>query len=342
MSLLTQPLISYAELTVSPPCHRDLWEATTASQWKTVYLQQGRDGDSMPHPRRTFLEDIDYIFHNRETLDVDASILLATAMVWPQLWQYREMVTSMKHSRSRDERHVSLVMTSRRQELTQMLERISMTARESHVDLCPAALLLHEQCSMHLCVSLEDVQLLAGKEGEEEARRIFPSMRAWADSAEARQALYHAGQILRAAKGYPRFMLRDASAITVYHASLTFWAYAVTCKNDVASSFVSPSTGASSAGSLDFVRLDGEDGPEVRRFLLLGRGIPCIQDEVQTGDALVMRDVPLNEPAELMRTTTRILQNKHERGGKSNPPLMENLSKLMHSLGTACLTRRPR
>lgn len=342
MSLLTQPLISYAELTVSPPCHRDLWEATTASQWKTVYLRQGRDGDSMPHARRIFLEDTDHIFRTRGTLDVDASILLATAMVWPQLWQYREMVTSVKHSRSHDERHTSLVVTSRRQELTQMLERIRMTVREWHVDLIPAAHLLHEQCSMHLCVSLEDVQLLAGKEGEEEARRIFPSMRAWADSAEARQALYHAGQILRAAKGYPNFMLRDASAIAVYHASLTFWAYGVTCKNDVASSFESPSTGASSAGSLDFVRLDGEDGPGVRRFLVLGRGAPCIQDEVQTGDALVIREVPLNEPAELMRTTTRILQNNHERGGKSNPPLMENLSKLMHSLGKACLTRRPR
>lgn len=342
MSLLTQPLISYAELTVPPPCHRTLWEANTALQWKSVYLQQSRNGDRMSHSRRPFLEETDHIFHNRDILDVDASILLATTMVWPQLWQYHEMVTSVKHSRKGDERHTSLVVTSRRQELTQMLEHIRMTAREWHFDLVPATRLLHEQCSMHLCVSLEDVQLLAGKEGEEEARRIFPSMRAWANSTEARQGLYHAGQIVRVAKRYPKFMLRDASAIAVYHASLTFWAYAVTSKSEVASSLESASTGASCAGPPDLVRLDGEDGPEVRRFLLLGRGLPCIQDEVQTGDNSATCEVPLNEPEDLMGTITRILQRNHEGGGKSNPPLIGNLSVLMHSLGTACLARKSR
>lgn len=339
MSLLTQPLVSYAEITTAPPCHKDLWEASTALHWKTAYLKHHRDEDRTLDTRRAFLDDSGYIFRHQHTLDVDTSLLLATANIWPQLWQYLEMVKSARYSGAHDSRHGSLVANSRRQELLQMLEHIRMNAREWHLELRPAAWLLHEQCSMHLYVSLEDVQLLAGREGEEEARRIFPTMTTWAESAEARQALFHAGQILRAAREHQKFMLAGASAVAVYHASLAFWAYAVTLKNDSTSLVRNFATEPATPRGLDFVRLDGEDGPQIRRFLVLGRGTPCIQAQVQKDDTVVVRDVPLSEAAEVMKATARILQKQHEGGETNIPPLLQNLSKLMHSLGRAILAR---
>lgn len=199
---------------------------------------------------------------------------------------------------------------------------------------------------MHLYVSVEDAQLLAGKEGEEESRRIFPIMSTWVKSPDARQALFHAGQILRAAKEHEKFMLRDASAVAVYHASLVFWTYAVTSRGDSnVMPDTSPSTSASHPSSSqisDLIRLDDVESSEVRRFLVLGRGTPCIRSQIQTEDGPVVRDIPLSEPAEVMKTTARILQNKYEGGERSNPPLIDNLSKLMHSLGRAYLPGRLR
>lgn len=340
MSLLSQPLISYAELMMAPPCHQDLWAASSAADWKTVYLNHDRGEDTTSHTRQCVLDDVSYILSHQRVLDVDMSLLLATASVWPHLWQYREMVTSSKDSGGSGVRHGSLIVSSRRQEVLQMLERIRLHAKEWRVELKPVAWLLHEQCSMHLCASLEDVQILAGKEGEEEARRIFPTMSAWAESTEARQALFHAGQILRAAREYQELVLRDASAVAVYHASLIFWAYAVTSKNDLQNPGGNYAADGTTMQASDFIRLDDVDGDEVRRFLVLGRGVPCIQGQIQTGDTLVAREVPLSEPAEVMKTTTRILQRQYVGGEKSVPPLLENLSKLMQSLGRAYLARR--
>ena len=200
-----------------------------------------------------------------------------------------------------------------------------MNTKEWHVDLKPAVWLLHEQCSMHLCVSLEDVQLLAGKHGEEECCRIFPILKLWAKTPEARQALFHAGQILRAAKKYEQFMLRDASAVAVYHASLIFWAYAIASRGDASTATDTTLSQSHGSRSLDFVRLDDLEGPDVRRFLVLGLGIPCLQAHVQTEDGLVLRDVSLSEPAEVMTTTIRILTEAIRWKRKGKPSLGRQL-----------------
>lgn len=342
MSLLSQPLISYAELNLTPPCHQDLWNASNALQWKTAYLTHIRSEDATSHARRCMLDDVSYILGHQQILDVDVSLLLAIASTWPHLWQYREMLTSSKDTEGSGLRHGSLIVSSRRQEVLQMLERIRLHIKEWCDELQPVAWLLHEQCSMHLCASLEDVQILAGKEGEEEARRIFPMMSVWAESADARQALFHAGQILRAARQYQEPMLRDASAVAVYHASLIFWAYAVASKADAQNLATNVSADTADSQKPDYVRLDGVDGDEVRRFLVLGRGIPCIQGSMQAGSSVVFHEVPLSEPADVMKAITRILQEQCSGGDKSVHPLLENLSKLMQSLGRAYHARRPR
>ena len=283
------------------------------------------------------MDDSTYVFQNARFLDIDASLLLVTVSIWPQLWQYHEMMTAAQNSRSRDDRHGSLVLSSKRQDLLRSLEFIRMNTKEWHVDLKPAVWLLHEQCSMHLCVSLEDVQLLAGKHGEEECCRIFPILKLWAKTPEARQALFHAGQILRAAKKYEQFMLRDASAVAIYHASLIFWAYAIASRGDASTATDITLSQSNGSRSLDFVRLDDLEGSDVRRFLVLGLGIPCIQGHVQTENELVLPDVPLSEPAEVMTTTIRILHKQYDGRERANPPLVDNLSKLMVLLGKAYL-----
>jgi len=72
------------------------------------------------------------------------------------------------------------------------------------------ARILQELFMMNLHVSFEELQLFAGKEGPEEAHRVYPLLRQWYDSRRSRQAIYYAGQILRAADLFPSSRLRDS------------------------------------------------------------------------------------------------------------------------------------
>ena len=208
----------------------------------------------------------------------------------------------------------------------------------------PEAVLVYEQSLMNLHVSFEDVQLFAGKEGEDEARRVYPLLTQWAGSRESRQAVWHAGQVLRAAKQYRSKSLRDFSAIALYHASLALWAHAVISsppKKRGESGRASIDSGI--AAENDLVWLDGEDGPGVQRFLVLQRGTPAIRrwtDNIDTE----RKDsyAALSNPKAVMDIIIDILRRKSKGEDKSCPPLVENLSQLMRDLGNAAWVMRRR
>lgn len=340
MSLLTQPLISYAELSTELPCRKDLWLARTATEWKAMYLaNQGAEDRRIPSIR-SCMDDTSNLFDNQRIIDTDLCLMLVIATVWPLIWQYREMKSAAKYRAISESRHSTLTMNSRQLEVVQILRHIHLHTIEWIGGMKPAAWLLHEQCLMHMYVSLEDVQLLAGKEGEEEARRVFPLLTAWAESSEARQSLFHAGQIIRAAREHAKFHLRDSAAVAVYHASLVFWAYAVLPKPDNTSQAQVSNSSATNQANIKFVRLDGEEGPELQRFLMLGKGVPSIQRQAEGTDSAFPQDVPISEATEVMSVITQLLQKQHEAGDRSCPPLLENLCKLMHAVGKAAVGRR--
>ena len=93
----------------------------------------------------------------------------------------------------------SLILSSRHQDLTKMLDdfRISSSsiAQNGHTNV----VIVLELMLTHLNASLEDMQLFAGIEGQEEARRAYPALQEWVTTNSAREALWHAGQVLRAA-----------------------------------------------------------------------------------------------------------------------------------------------
>ncbi|RMZ77474.1 hypothetical protein DV738_g4398, partial [Chaetothyriales sp. CBS 135597] len=362
MSLLAPPLVSYAEVATSLPCHRSMWLAKTAKEWKQAYLSQVGDGTIQPPSIRSCMDDSTPIFEHQRIVDVETSLLLVNAAVWPLIWQFREMKSVSKfRTSSRDLRHGSSTMNSRFHEVTQLLDHIQLSSSEWLGQMEPAVWLLQEQCLMHLYASLEDVQVLAGREGEEEARRIFPTLTAWVDSTEARQALVHAGQVIRAARMYQRPLLRDA-AVAVYHASLVFWVYSVLSRPH-ATSDPSGGQGPTAATVIPptppnasvLVRLDGESTIQVQRFVSFGKGIPCLGKQLDTTAAaaqgnnsnsngnidLVPRDVLLKDTAEIMAVITKLLRTPYENEEGSCPPLVENLSKLIEALGKAAVRRKP-
>ncbi|KIW99953.1 uncharacterized protein Z518_10881 [Rhinocladiella mackenziei CBS 650.93] len=346
-SLLTQPLISYSELSADLPYSRDLWLAKTAGDWKSLYLAKRDQIDDRLPSIRHCIDDTSVIFRFGHVVDVQMTLALVLSSIWALIWQYRQMKETLNVNNKGDSRINGMTANSLYQETTRLIQHLRLNATEWEGSMTPPSTLLRELCLMHLHVSLEDVQLLAGKEGEEEARKVFPLLKVWAESAESRQALFHAGQILRAAKQYPNGMLREASAVAVYHASLAFWAYAVlgkavTATESPLSNFASQPTPSPDDKIAGHVRLDGEDGPELQRFLVLGRGVPSIRRYLEGEKSNGKPDVPLTDPVATMAAITDLLRKKNWGDERSCPPLVTNLNKLMKSLGGAAAAVRKR
>jgi hypothetical protein len=322
--------------------------ANSAGEWKDLYLAKTGGRQDQPSSFRQCLRDIGTIFRLPHIVDVEMALAVTLSSVWAIIWQYRKMKEAFGTHDKDIFRNNSLTVNSLHQEAIELMQRISLNVSECEVDMKPGPSLLRELCLMHLHVSLEDVQLLAGKEGEEEARRVFPLLGHWAESAESRQAILHAGQVIRAAKRYRNGTLRDSSAVAVYQASLAFWAYSVPYRAVTMSGTASrPSCAPEQPYSRDnqgteSVRLDADDGPELQRFLVLGKGNPCIHRWTEDDDGPGHQDqeVLLADPVAVMNAITELLRAKNGCSERSSPPLVLNLNKLMKSLGTAAAALR--
>ncbi|KAK7899769.1 hypothetical protein LTR67_003514 [Exophiala xenobiotica] len=346
ISLLNQPLISYAELSLGLPSSPDLWMAKSAREWKDLYLSRQIKIKDCYKSVRHCLHDTSIIFDSDHVIDVQMALAVVLSSIWALIWQCRKMRETIPLDEKGKTRNHSSTVNFLHQEITQMVQHLTLNAAEWGGGMKPGATLLRELSLMHLHVSLGDVQVLAGKEGEEEARAVFPLLSAWAESTESRRSIFHAGQVFRAAKQYLTGMLRDASAVAVYHASLAFWAYAIFCNELVVSKAdqehavseqTSPHDGGRTPG---YVRLDAADSTELQRFLVLGKGIPCIGQWVPGHDSDYGDLVPLSDPVRVMATMTDFLHKKNAGDKPSRPALVMNLTKLMSSLGAAAVAGR--
>ncbi|KAF2025610.1 MFS general substrate transporter [Setomelanomma holmii] len=212
MALLKPPLISYSEMQLPLPSSNMLWQAKTAQAWKMAYLSTVQENTKRPSALETFL-DLEHLARH------DSASTVYLHMIWGLIWEYRQMSTlSIKSSIKAIN---NLILSSRYQELTKQLDDF----RVSSPSLSKGSEITLELMLVHLNAPLDDIQLFAGIEGQEEARSAYPALREWIKTPAARQSLWHAGQILRAAEGLPKALLCNFNAIAVYHAGLILWGY---------------------------------------------------------------------------------------------------------------------
>lgn len=321
---------------------RQLWRARSAGEWRDLYLKLYPGTLSSLPSLRTCINDFSLVSQHQSLLDVNLAVMIILSGLWAKTWQYRETTRSIKHLNDTGLRNSTVITHLMYQETSQTLRHFKMAATEWTLRMEPIAQILYEQQLMHLHVSLEDLQLVAGKEGEEEARRVLPLLGAWANSQESRLALRHAGQVIRATKEYWPSGLESSSAIALYHASLVIWAYAVVSEPG-GSAKERPQQLANHSSEMDpnnthLVQLDGDDSVEIERFLVLGIGRPAIgsgekaiSGVVGGGDQLI----PITNAKEVMLVTTLLLRQQSEFENRRSSPLVENLCKLMRSLGNA-------
>ncbi|KAK0631992.1 hypothetical protein B0T14DRAFT_573301 [Immersiella caudata] len=334
MTQLCNPSMSYAELTLPLPCSKELWFARTAEEFKIRYLEarvtEGKRAPSLVD----LLRDVSLLSSNHYQLDVQFAISVYLHGFWSLIWDYRQSNSVFRMTdHSPGLGGGNLILNSRRQELERHLHNFQLITFDWHEMLSAQETMVLHLLLMNLNVSLDDLQLFSGKEGEVQARRIYPTLRSWSDSLEARQALWHAGQILRQGKLFPPGHLKDFYAVAVHHAALCLWTHSVVTKQQGQQS-LQPHYGE------EMVFLDGEGTPHVpahvHRWLTFGQGRAAIRGpDNRNARAPPPVAALLTDPRACAEVAQEVLKANFVAGNEGLPPISENIMSLLKQLGNA-------
>ncbi|KAM0433838.1 hypothetical protein ACHAQK_009060 [Fusarium lateritium] len=319
ISMSTCPLISFSELKTPLPESRELWLASDAETWKALYLSKERQ-----HGKLISLAE-----YFRDSAEIDSSYdapfcqLIILSGIWGMVWQCLQTIAVLDKPS-----HSDPALTLRQQEILQSLHRlhVNMPEEESRWQDGPSDM-LYELVNMHLHIPFEEVELFAGKGDQNDARRALSLLSEWTNSRESRKAIWHAGQVVRAAERFGPARLRGFYTIALYQANLAMWAYAVV------SHVEKSDQDDSSTRNQEMVCLNQSETPLVQRFI--NRGLPyaaALQPCVPQGS----RDAPIslmNQEAVVDHVVGILGANFSH--CEAIPPLVENLQQLLDKLGRA-------
>ncbi|KAI1368727.1 hypothetical protein F5Y08DRAFT_227730 [Xylaria arbuscula] len=328
MTTLANPLMSYAELTLPLPEAKELWFAKSALEWKQEYLARSTGQTKRPPSLGDLLRDVNLLAGNYRRLDSQFAISIYLHAFWNLIFEWRQLSAVHRSNpfQNNSQTGPNLILKSRHQELCKGLSSFQLVTADWHASFSAQEALLLNLVLMNLHVSLDDLQLFAGKEGEDQARRVYPILQQWSESTEARQALWHAAQILRQAKMFPSGHLKQFYAVGVHHAALALWTYAVVTRATRNQSFINNPN--------EVIYIDGLETTEVHRFIEFGSGRPTIRG-VRFDDSRQSSEAGLEDPRACMEISEEILRTNFNTGQEPLPPMVENLCHLIKQLGGA-------
>ncbi|KFA51945.1 hypothetical protein S40293_07056 [Stachybotrys chartarum IBT 40293] len=317
MALLTNPLLSYAEVMLPLPGCAQAWSARTAKDWRAIYQT------SSNHPAvgiADLLDDPELLNSYHTSVDTAIARYAILSVIWSLTWEHLQL-TSLQRQAPR--RWNSVIMDLRRDELVKLLDniRVSLFVSDS-----PEFMMRLELTFLHLYMPFEDIQNLAGLQGPAHSRAIYPVVSEWVKTQAARQAIYHAGQVFRYAKAIPSGAIRGPAAFMLYYATLAFWVWGLFTDQRSGESSASARTafyGPTATGETVFV--DAQEDILVQRFIQLGQGVPYIQISAQSSTA-----TPLSSTDQVMQAVQGLLDSNFTSTGK--PHLIVKLTDLISGL----------
>lgn len=335
IAFVRSPVFSGMELTLALPSVRALWEAQNAEEWKKVFL-------AMPGPPTSLslidgLHDSSALEDESKAIDLAFSAHAILYALWGRIWALAEAKSFHQRGPQPSRRATTqLWLEAQHQELYSNLKN-TKAKLERLGALSPEARLLCELLMMSLHSSSADIQSLAGRFGEREFKHALPQLRDWAHNNDSFVAIWHAGQVLRAARLLAPTSLRGFLAIAVYHASLLLWVAVWLSKKSNAPSRASPTpenankvhfepfvTQSDQPSVPGWVVLDGPENAQVRSYLSTEKGRPALQLGGKVADLADVTTIP-----EVM---VEIFRQNFPSQDHPLPPLLENLVTLMEEL----------
>ncbi|RMZ72462.1 c2h2 type zinc finger domain [Pyrenophora seminiperda CCB06] len=334
MSFLTYPLLTHAEIHNSLPAAKSLWNAPSPEAWRTAYINTGFPPQSSLH---TCVADLTQLLSLPTSVDPQYTALAVLAGLWLNTFQYKERLKALDTAPGRAHAKHMLSIQGLHQEAQESLEVFAAIHARALGQMDPSLVVLHERQLMYLHVSLEDLQLLGGKEGAVEARRVLPILQEWAGSRSCRDAMWHAGQILRAARQNGDTSLRSSTILSLYFASLVIWSYSILSRIQSPAHHTvdaAPSTRVDSSNEMKII-LDGDYTPAIQQFVTLGFGRPCITHDHQGTDRVRHSNVEVTKQPEVTEAFWGVMNEKFSGDYQDCPSLVGNLMRLIRKLGQA-------
>ena len=337
MALVQPPILCYMEVSLQLPACRELWSARSAEAWRRAYL--GKDLTrlgSLP-ALNISADDFATVLEYTDELDTDLTALVILSALTSHTFQYSQRCRARRYS---TQRNADLLVSSLYQENLDRLESFKATFSDwGREGLEPATEILYERQLMNLHASIEDLQYLTGKEGATLARNVLPELAKWARVKEGRLAVWHAGQMLAAARGLCNSTLREGSAVAIVHATLVLWAFGMLSEKEMSDTLGTPRSGLDKGQAVvKEVQMDGLGGAAVQQFLLLARGRPVISSWYKAKDGLVINDqkVSLHCTKSVVATMGEVLRASHS-SAKYETVLLTHLCRLIQALDSVRL-----
>ncbi|KAI5920397.1 hypothetical protein F4810DRAFT_702972 [Camillea tinctor] len=331
--------LSYNELSLRLPGSRLLWFAKSAASWKEVFQSQVL---SEPIPHVSIIDCLADLSHlGRLPCYYDMNLARVSVLygILAIVRNYREgrIITETSVPNGVLSRESVLMDDSQHRWLLRVFENTKQILRVYHpsAKLPPAVLLMIELLQIHFYGSIEQMELLAGKEGFEEAKMAYASLQRWVGTRDARQCIWHAAQLLKIAQSISSDTTTDFSSNAVYHVSLCLWTYGTIANK------ISPG-GDALAQSIDpaltendDVLLDGEETVATQRWIAFGCGRPVLTNfgHQQPISASQGPRIPLRATEALMSMCIETIRRKYP-AGTLMPPTSESLGHLIRALGS--------
>lgn len=317
------PVISYPEVEMPFPGTKEMWTAPSARHWKAAALAKSLQSPPRVVSLREALQDMDSITPCRFQIDVHYSALILLHGLWSLVWEYKQL-NSIGGQQSKYWN--ALVLSARHQELCSALQQYRLDSRRWGT-LCPRVAIVLELIALHVHMPLEELQRYAGKENVEEAKSAHQSAHQWFRSPASRRSVWHAGQVLRAARWFQPGTLFDFFVIAIYHAGLAFWSFGIIGRSQaIPESPLTGTSGASHSQPGPRIMIDREETLDLTTFIDHSIGVPGLTSA--EGDY-----IPLDDTAAVMEHVADLLISNWQDG--SEPALMKSVHRLLLDLGMA-------
>lgn len=330
MTLVFGP-VHYTELTMSFPNAKFLWFTATAAAWKDT-IESDFGLESLPVSAVDCLADLPLLQNLPATYDMSIARLSVLHGI-SSLIRTHYQSHLIAHSRGFPPREAILVEDSQHRWLVRAFESLNHQFRLPHFDRTPpfTMLLLVELLSLHFCASIDQMELLAGKEGFDEAQAAYSTLQLWVESREARQALWHSGQILKVIRDLPVEAITDFHCVAAYHVSLCLWAYGSISAKRMSNTYSDMGDMGSSLSPDQDVVLDEDETLKTQRWIASNCGRPVFSNPQDGEVTRCGTPLLLHATGDLLEMCVRTIRLKYPSRAVL-PPATENLCNLMHAL----------
>ncbi|KAL4892752.1 hypothetical protein BDV59DRAFT_202493 [Aspergillus ambiguus] len=318
MTLGIKASTTFSEYRVSAPLPRDLWLARNPTEWKRIYLSH----------QPNFIPRVIDLLYSMPTisavqgfLDRGLAMKLLFHLIGGQITEYHLSAETLQKTNETQKAVIGRdTLQSRKRDLEITIRAFDQVFSR---EICASHIggFLVSYLKMSLKVSIVDIEVLAGKAGEHKSQEIYRVMKEWPETTDAREAIWHAGQILRLFKLLQR--LTSFQIIMAYHAGLVLFAYSVLSR--VQGRFPAP-------WSESVLCLNDTSSVHTEGFISSGSFEPILRSDFRGTDRVT---APLLATEEAVDIISEIILNRSCTFEELSPRLVNGLVKLLRDLASA-------